>query len=208
MRRSGSRETPYLHVVAAGYDALDVLVLNAPDLSKIDAKQQAAIVDWLRGGGTLWMWPGATATPAEGPLIEALPALLGENQLIELDPENVKQVGLARVEKIRARQLTPIPGAEPVPLIGTKVVAFRRTLGLGQIVLAPIDLATLRFTSNLAVQRFWSSMLRGVPDRTRDNFQTRSSPAGSAKFTSRARVSCRRGCSSRSSSSARSTVCC
>ena len=165
----GFEETPYLPVVAAGYDALDVLVLNAPDLSKIDARQQAAIVDWLRGGGTLWMWPGATATPGEGPLIEALPALLGENQLIELEPAALTQTGLARVEKIRARQLTPMPGAEPVPLIGSQVVAFRRTLGLGQIVLAPIDLATLRFTSNLAVKRFWSSMLQGVPDRTRDN---------------------------------------
>ena len=165
----GFEETPYLPVVAAGYDALDVLVLNAPDLSKIDAQQQAAIVDWLRGGGTLWMWPGATATPANGPLIEALPALLGENQLIELDAAAVTQTGLARIDKIRARQLTPMPGAEPLPLIGAQVVAFRRTLGLGQIVLAPIDLATLRFTSNLAVQRFWSTMLQGVPDRTRDN---------------------------------------
>jgi hypothetical protein len=115
------------------------------------------------------MWPGATATPAEGPLIEALPAFLGENQLIELEPAAVAQTGLARVEKIRARQLTPVPGSEPVPLIGSHVVAFRKTLGLGQIVLAPIDLATLRFTSNLAVQRFWASMLQGVPDRTRDN---------------------------------------
>ena len=165
----GFEETPYLPVVAAGYDALDVLVLNAPDLSKIDARQQAAIVDWLRGGGTLWMWPGATATPANGPLIEALPALLRENQLIELDPADVTQAGLASVAKIRARQLTPMPGAEQVPLIGTQVVAFRRTLGLGQIVLAPIDLATLRFTSNLAAKRLWSTMLQGVPDRTRDN---------------------------------------
>ncbi|MDQ3441006.1 MAG: hypothetical protein M3478_11730 [Planctomycetota bacterium] len=165
----GYEELPYLPVVAAGYDALDVLVLNAPDLSKVDAKRQEAIVDWLRAGGTLWMWPGASATPATGPLIEALPALMGENQLIELDPASVAHVGLARVAKIQARQLSPIEGIEPVPLIGSQVVAFRRSVGFGQIVLAPIDLATLRFTSNLAVQKFWSPMLRGVPDRTRDN---------------------------------------
>ena len=165
----GYEELPYLPVVAAGYDALDVLVLNAPDLSKIDAKQQEAIVDWLRAGGTLWMWPGAAATPASGPLIQALPAVIGDNQFIELDPTVVAQAGLARVAKIQARQLAPIEGSEPVPLIGSQVVAFRRTVGFGQIVLAPIDLATLRFTSNLAVQKLWSPLLLGVPDRARDN---------------------------------------
>jgi hypothetical protein len=48
----------YLPAVAVGYDALDVLVLNSPDFSKIRDDQQRAIVEWLRGGGTLILWPG------------------------------------------------------------------------------------------------------------------------------------------------------
>ncbi|HEV2293303.1 MAG TPA: hypothetical protein VGR35_05570 [Tepidisphaeraceae bacterium] len=160
---------PYLPVVPAGYDALDVLMLNAPELSKIDQDQQRAMIEWIRAGGTLVLWPGAGATPESGPLIDALPAMIGESQLIDLDPKVVESVGLARIARIGARRLIPVPDSEPIALIGERITGFRRPTGFGQIVIAPIDLATLRFTSNLAVQKFWGSMLHGVPDRTRDN---------------------------------------
>jgi len=159
----------YLPAVAVGYDALDVLVLNSPDFSKIRDDQQRAIVEWLRGGGTLILWPGANATPEGGPLIDILPAAMGENALIDVDPAAVERAGITRVQKVRGRKLTPAPDAEAIAVLGPQFTAYRRSIGFGQIVMAPGDLATFRFQSEDAVRAFWKPLLHGVPDRMRDN---------------------------------------
>ncbi|MGB7156666.1 MAG: hypothetical protein WBD40_01290 [Tepidisphaeraceae bacterium] len=158
----------YLPVVAAGYDALDVLMLNAPDFSGIREDQQQAIVDWLRAGGTLVLWPGSSAPSERGPLIDVLPALIGESYFLDLDPATVERIGWTRVPRVRARQLNPLPDAEAVPLVGQSVVAYRRPVGFGQVVISPIDLSAMRFTVPQAVMAFWKPLLHGVPDRTRD----------------------------------------
>src|SRR5207247_2556439 len=42
-----------LPAVAIGYDSLDLLILNQPDLVRINVDQQRAIADWVRAGGLL-----------------------------------------------------------------------------------------------------------------------------------------------------------
>ena len=65
---------------AAGYDALDALVLDRPALATLDPAVQAAIAEWTRGGGHLWIrldrlaLPPGDAAPLARLLLEALPS--------------------------------------------------------------------------------------------------------------------------------------
>src|SRR3954466_76530 len=56
-------EQDELPINPTGYDCLDVLVLNAPNLAALSIEQQQAIADWVRTGGNLLMWPGDTPVP-------------------------------------------------------------------------------------------------------------------------------------------------
>src|SRR5207248_9801943 len=110
-----------------GYDCLDVLILNAPDLSSLSAEQQQAIADWVRTGGNLLMWPADTPVPESGPPIDLLPCRIGTSAVIELNPEELKKVGLTpRYGKLPARMLSPRADAEAVPLLGVeRVTAYQ-----------------------------------------------------------------------------------
>jgi hypothetical protein len=89
--------------------------------------------------------------------------------LIAVDPAVVERAGLTRVTKVRGRRLMPVADAEPIVLLGSSITAYRRPIGFGQIVMAPVDLATFRFQSDKAIRAFWAPMLAGVPERMRDN---------------------------------------
>jgi hypothetical protein len=69
---------------AAGYDGLSVLILDEPSLQAINAKQQAAILDWVDAGGNLLLIPGSDPLPAKSAILDAMPAVVGENQLVDL----------------------------------------------------------------------------------------------------------------------------
>lgn len=77
----GFREPALLPELPIGYDALDVLALNRPNLATMPEPRQRAIADWVRAGGTLWVWLGIDPlpTPAQSPIVallnEAFPAL-------------------------------------------------------------------------------------------------------------------------------------
>ena len=62
--------------VPIGYDALDLLVLNELDFAAVDAEQQAAIVSWVKEGGTLLLWPGPDPVPESSPLAGYLTSTL------------------------------------------------------------------------------------------------------------------------------------
>ena len=55
-----------LPAAAVGYDGLDLLVLNRPDVSAMSADQRRALADWVRGGGSLLVWPGDDPLPPAG----------------------------------------------------------------------------------------------------------------------------------------------
>src|SRR4051812_28366844 len=77
-----------------GYDELDALVLNQPELHRLLADQQRAIADWVRAGGTLVIWPGEGPMPTSGPISEILPCTIGDNGYLQLDPAALKEAGL------------------------------------------------------------------------------------------------------------------
>jgi hypothetical protein len=158
---------PTMRLPAApiGYDGIDLLVLNQPDLAKLSLEQQQAIADWVRSGGLLVMWPGPEPVPAAGPLVEILPARIGQNRQFDFDVTAVKQAGLAsRFAKIKGRELTDIAGdARPIPLIGDRgPMGYRRWVGLGQVAVLPFDASQLDFAEPKQATDFWARTLAGV----------------------------------------------
>lgn len=163
-----------LPAVPAGYDAIDVLMLNQPDLNRIDAEQQRSIVAWVRGGGVLVLWPGAEPLPATGPIVEVLPCAYGENTTYDLPPKAVETMGLpARFGRLKGRRVTNVAtDAKPVALFGDGVepLGYRRWVGFGQVVALPADVSTLVFNSGSGGgpgdrrggTAFWRQALRGV----------------------------------------------
>ena len=63
---------------AVGYDALDVLALDRPDLARMEAEQQESVVAWVRSGGTLVIYTGVDAVPAGSAVGAILPGEVAE----------------------------------------------------------------------------------------------------------------------------------
>jgi hypothetical protein len=200
--RIGTLEQSNLPRVPAGYDALDLLVLNQPDLSRMPDEQQSAIVDWVRSGGNLAIWPGATPIPATSPLVDALPCRVGETQAVQIDPKTLKYAGLPeRFNKLTGRQLTPLAGAVPVKLFlnsglivtsrattatsqaakfAAPPLGYRGRAGFGQIVVLPVDASLLRFEDKNKSEVFWRRQLDGmveIPRAEKSNNNNNNMPA-------------------------------
>jgi hypothetical protein len=157
-------ETDELPTSAIGYDCLDVLVLNAPDLTKLSADQEQAILEWTRTGGNVLMWPGDSPVPESGPLIDALPCRIGTTEVIELSPEELTTAGLTqRFARLPARKLLPVAGAEPLKLLGSdRITGWQRRLGLGRIVVCHVDLASLQINDPRKTWALWRVVLKGM----------------------------------------------
>lgn len=172
--RSGFLPLEALPRSAVGYDALDVLLLNAPDLSVLDDEQQQAIVDWVAAGGSLLLWPGDFPVPDRGPLIDALPAEIGLMDVVELSPEQEDAAGVQLRDtqqdgRLTTRRLNPKPDAAAVPLLGLQnVAAYHRPLGLGTIVVVPVDLPRLRFRQPDRAAAAWRPVLRPMIGKAAD----------------------------------------
>ena len=167
---SGHVEWFELPSSAVGYDCLDALVLNAPDLTALSDEQQQAIAEWVRGGGNLLMWPGDSPVPEAGPLIDVLPARIGGTDVVQLSPEELNALGMTqRFSKLPARVLTPSEDAEPLTLLGLeRVTGYQRRLGLGRVIVCPVDLASLQVRDPQKVWALWKPvlkpMIRRLPD--------------------------------------------
>ena len=162
---AGYLPPPRLPAVAKGYDALDVLVLDQPDLNRLANDQQNAIVEWVRGGGVLVMWPGVAPIPASGPIMDILPARLGAPKTYELPKDKVTAVGLPpRFAKLTGRAVEAVTDdAKPVILFGSDALqAHRRWVGLGQVLLIPADLSTLTFNTGTQSVDFWRRALKDI----------------------------------------------
>jgi hypothetical protein len=154
--------------VPIGYDCLDVLVLNAPSLAVISDDQQQAIVDWVRAGGRVMMWPGEEPVPEKSPLVDMLPCRIGSTRVIELDRERLAAAGLSqRFGKLPARELEPTTSdAESVTLLGSdEVKAYRRRVGLGMVFVSPVDLSQFQFNNPQDTWRVWKLVLTGMVQR-------------------------------------------
>jgi hypothetical protein len=159
-----------LPLAAQGYDALDLLLLNAADLTALTDEQQHAIVDWVRAGGKLLLWPGPDPVPRTGPLIDALPCRIGGAALVTLPPDVLKRLDLSRrFEKLASRELLPSDRATPVLLLNGKVTGYCCDLGLGAIVVSPINLGDLQTNASANLRKLWEPALSPALDTSRLN---------------------------------------
>ena len=164
-------ETEELPTAPIGYDCLDVLILNAPEFAALLPEQQQAMLEWVRTGGNLLLWPGDSPVPESGALLDALPCRIGNTSVIELSPDELKAAGLsARFAKLPARLLEPRPEATPVALLGTeKVTGYQRRLGLGRVLVCPTDLSSLQFGNAAKTWALWRLTLKGMIRRLPDD---------------------------------------
>ena len=159
-----------------GFDGISTVALNSPNLSLFEQDQITALLDWVRAGGHLVMWPGSDPLPANGMLIDALPATIGPVSSVTLDKNQKFKAGLTqRMGAIRSRQLTAKPGTSQISLLGTtESDAIVGHYGLGKIVLIPFDAATLDF-DNDPLRIKWDQAL---------NLQANTSPPEDGDFGS------------------------
>jgi hypothetical protein len=156
--------------VPIGYDAINLLVMNRLTITSITDAQQQAIADWVAGGGTLLVWFSDEAVPDHSPLLDILPATIGPNELVEIDPPRIAQAGLAeRFAKMPARSLTPRAGATTTPLLGIDALqAVSGNHGYGRVVVYPVDLGLLTFADTAQTDAFWRGLnVLPLPDPTR-----------------------------------------
>jgi hypothetical protein len=158
-----------LPAVPSGYEGLDVLMLNQPDLAKISRDQQQAIVAWVRSGGVLVLWPGPEPLPAAGsPLLDILPCQFGENVTYDIPTKSLDHLHLpSRFAKLKGRTVSSVAtDALRVPLFGQNVepVAYRHWVGFGQVLAIPVDVSTFTFARSGSApgMTFWRGALRGV----------------------------------------------
>jgi hypothetical protein len=159
-------EPELLPIAPIGYESLDLLVLNEPDLLHLHGEQQQAIVEWVRGGGNLVLWPNDDPAPRAGPLIDALPCTIAGSHTVSLSDSDLRRLALPRrYGGIHGRLLVPRADAEAVDLFGTGKapgnVAYRGRLGLGSILVAPVNLSQLQFDGPSG--EFWTTLLAGTP---------------------------------------------
>jgi hypothetical protein len=159
-----------------GYDSLDLLILNRPDLAKMEADQQKAILDWVHAGGNLLLWPGDDPLPdsESSQIVQALPCRVGGIQDYLLEQPDLDELGLPKGSDgmrngLRGRALVPNPevkGAEAIRLFSKSAGnAYSRQYGFGRIVVVPIDLSQLPSNPSGAT-RIWDPLLRGTGLRT------------------------------------------
>jgi hypothetical protein len=153
---------------ALGFDSLKALVLNQPNLVRsgvgptaLTDVQQQAIVDWVRSGGTLILWPGDGGFPSRSPLVDVLPAKLGERLNLELAKGDRAAAGLPpRFGHMAIYQLEPEPGAQRIPLFNRgQPAAFAKRVGLGRVVLAPLNVGDLQFDDSAMARAVWQPLL-------------------------------------------------
>lgn len=147
-----------------GYDAIDLLILNSPDLSRLSRPQQQAIATWVRSGGKLLFWADENAVPDDAPLLEVLPAVVGPNVLLELPDDAVHRLGLPeRFTRLRGRSLQPKPGAEPIDAMSVPAVVGQvASIGLGRVAVLPFDASLLLFDDEKSAAAFWASVLASL----------------------------------------------
>jgi hypothetical protein len=146
---------------AKGYDGVNALALNEPDLNALEAEQQNGIADWVRAGGHLVLWPSTDPVPEVGPLIDLLPCRIGDVAALAVTPQQLQQAQLpARFGKLRQRRLEPKPGTVAFsPFNGGKdPVIVRGRAGLGHVTVVSFNPSELQFNQSSNAQIFLGSV--------------------------------------------------
>jgi hypothetical protein len=157
----GFVDGPRLPGVAAGYDAIDILLLNQPDFGRFHPEQEQAILDWVRAGGTLIVIPGVDPLPASSMLANALPAKVGENISLMIEASELVKYGLAeRYKTMKGRRVEAAAGARVSSLFDNHSAQLvRKRLGFGEVVLISVDVSQLLFNTPENANAFWRPIL-------------------------------------------------
>jgi len=154
-----------LPTVPLGYDALDLLLLSAPDLGALGVEQQQAIVAWVERGGVLLISPSAEPLPRASAILNVLPCKLGDNRTYAPSPPQITAAGLQpSAGPLDGRVLHPAAFAENIELFGSGSSggippALGRQLGFGRVVVVPADLGQLRFVDDFHAGAFWRRVI-------------------------------------------------
>jgi hypothetical protein len=168
LAQSGVAHSAYLpaHLLprdAIGLDALDILFLNKPNLDELDVDQQYAILNWVRAGGSVLFTPGDGPVPQNSPILATLPCQIGTIAQIDLNPGELAQTGLREAHLVGRILTSSSPAARAVHLLQKSgATAWSQQYGLGQILVAPIDLGALEFQpeqGDKKVAAFWQPIL-------------------------------------------------
>ena len=155
--------TKLLPSTPIGYESIDLLFLNNPDLSTLSLDQQNAIVGWVRAGGSLVIWPGIEAIPSDSPLQSILPASPGDVVALQVSADELENAGLPKRFSGMSRR-TLVPHTQTLPVSEVSVLGDAKAIvgraGLGRVMLLPIDASTLQFDSTATFQTFWTDILR------------------------------------------------
>lgn len=169
-----------------GLDQLDLLILDRPDLGRLSRDRQQAIVDWVRSGGTLLLWPSGEPG-GSSPLADVLPCRIGESRSMVFSPERRQQAGITNDTPIQLFQLRPLGGTtrpvfqqpQEIPLLAdasgkSELIAFTSRLGFGRITLCPFDPGELQFASVESGRTFYQALTRrlGVFEPQPETFET------------------------------------
>ncbi len=100
-------ETESLPRAPIGYEGLDVLALNQPQIATMNRAQQHAIAAWVRGGGRLLIWLDTQSVPDDAPLTALLPARVDGFGTVEIGGEAVQYARLAGVPETQLLTRTP-----------------------------------------------------------------------------------------------------
>jgi len=163
--RVGFVKADHLPDLPAGYDCLDVLALDGPDLAGMRLGQQQAIAAWVRAGGRLLMWAGETPLPEDSPIVKLLPCSIGQSTTTALTLEDTNALGLAsRVDKVTGRELRAKVGARTLPILRDKAVVCCGRAGFGTVAVVSVDGSQLVFPDRTHAVNFWRPVLKELAD--------------------------------------------
>lgn len=153
-----------LPTASVGYDGLDLLILNKPNVARLAPERQNAILEWVHSGGNVLLWPGDDPLPDKAPLAAALPCSIGTVKDYPLDPRDRAMIDDARpFTGLRGRVLAPRAGAEEArPFPNSDVRAYRARYGAGMIVVSPVDVGAFRYANQQEQSAVWNPLTRGM----------------------------------------------
>jgi len=142
-----------------------------------------AIVDWVRAGGNLNFVAGPGSTAGDGRMFSRrrYRRRIGLPRAFDVSAEDRQASGLGdRYATMTGHDLQPRPGALPISIFGEvtgqpgsfipgpdSIVGYRKRVGLGNIVISPVDLGLVQFSDSEKRTVFWTSMIQEVmPDAT------------------------------------------
>jgi hypothetical protein len=141
---------------AVGYDSIKILLLASPHLGDLTSRQEQAILQWVNAGGKLVIIPGADSMK-DSPLEQILPADIGDARKVPLPTT----FPASRPSELNARELTALPGSEPLDFSNGSAewFGFTRHVALGRVTVLPADISKLEFADIPNAIAFWKNAL-------------------------------------------------